>query len=173
MSLEAGDSFPSGVKFTYIPYKPETEGITACGIPIVYDTDKEFPNKKVVIVSVPGAFTPTCTANHIPPYIQKISELKSKGVDQVIVLSANDPFVQAAWGKALGGYASHEIIFASDGNAAFSKAIGHSVDLTSKGFGVRTARYAIIVDHGKVSYLEQEPSSDVTVSGVEAILAHL
>lgn len=100
--------------------------------------------------------------------------MKEKGVDQVIVISANDPFVQAAWAKALGGYTSApSIIFASDGNAAFSKAADLAVDLTSKGMGLRTARYAMIVDHGKISYVEKEPDTGVTVSGVDAILSHL
>lgn len=124
-----------------------------------------------MIVSVPGAFTPTCTANHIPPFIKKVSEIKNKGVDDIIVLSANDAFVQSAWGKALGG--ADKLIFASDGNAEFSEAAGLSVDLTDRGLGKRSARYAIIVDHGKVSYVEQEPGREVTVSGVDAILAHL
>ncbi|KAF5093758.1 hypothetical protein DV451_005149 [Geotrichum candidum] len=172
MALSVGDSFPPNVKFSYVPYTPENSDVlSACGIPTVYDTEKEFANKKVVIVSVPGAFTPTCTANHIPPFIQKVNEIKAKGVDDIIILSANDPFVQAAWGKALGG--ADKLIFASDGNAAFSEAVGLSVDLSSRGFGKRTARYAIIVDHNKVTYVEQEPGPGVTVSGVEAVLAHL
>ncbi|KAI9212974.1 hypothetical protein DS838_002174 [Geotrichum bryndzae] len=132
----------------------------------------EFPNKKIVIVSVPGAFTPTCTANHIPPYIERIEELKKKGVDKVLVLSANDPFVQSAWGKALGAKGD-DIIFVSDGNAAFSTSIGQALDLSKNGFGVRSARYAIIVDNNKVVYNEQEPGSDVTVSGIDAVLKHL
>lgn len=144
----------------------------ACGIPIAYDTAKQFPDKKVVIVAVPGAFTPTCTANHIPPFISKFSQLQAKGVDQVIVISANDPFVLSAWGKALEAK-NKDIIFASDGNAAFSESIGKTLDLTSKGFGIRTGRYAIIVDHNKVTYIDEEPGSDVTVSGVEAILNNL
>lgn len=86
-------------------------------------------------------------------------------------MSANDAFVQAAWGKALGG--ADKLIFASDGNAAFSEAIGKSLDLSARGFGKRNARYAIIVDHGKVTYIEQEPGPGVTVSGVDAILSHL
>lgn len=143
----------------------------ACGIPITYDTAKEFPNKKVVIVAVPGAFTPTCTANHIPPYIQRLKELRNKGVDDVLVISANDPFVLSAWGKAL--HAKDEIIFASDGNAAFSTKAGLDLDLSKLGFGLRTGRYAIIVDHGKVKYLEKEPGSEVTVSGIDAVLAAL
>jgi alkyl hydroperoxide reductase 1 len=163
--------FPKGIKFKYVPYREENSDVAACGIPIDYDTDKEFPSKKVVIVAVPGAFTPTCTENHIPPYIQKAQELKAKGVDDIIVLSANDPFVQAAWGKALGD--KGKLIFASDGNAAFSKSIGYTLDLTSVGFGVRTSRYAIIVDHGKVAYAEQEPGKEVSVSGIDAVLNKL
>lgn len=124
-----------------------------------------------MIVAVPGAFTPTCTANHIPPFIERISELKAKGVDQVIVISANDPFVLSAWGKALG--AKDKVIFAADGNAAFSTKIGRTLDLSKVGFGTRTARYAIIVDHNKVTYIEQEAGSDVSVSGLDAILAAL
>lgn len=184
------DAFPPNVEFTYVPYTPENSDVAgessslllnlmpssltnypACGIPITYNTSKEFPAKKVVIVSVPGAFTPTCTANHIPPFINKINEIKAKGVDDIIILSANDAFVQAAWGKALGG--ADKLIFASDGNSAFSSAIGKTLDLTARGLGKRNARYAIIVDHNKVTYVEQEPGAGVTVSGVDAILAHL
>lgn len=120
---------------------------------------------------MPGAFTPTCTANHIPPFIQKAKDIKSKGVDDIIVLSANDPFVQSAWGKALG--AKDEIIFASDADAAFSAKGDFSLDLNSKGMGNRTARYALIVDHGKITYAEKEPGSEVTVSGADAILKNL
>ncbi|ANB15015.1 Ahp1p [Sugiyamaella lignohabitans] len=172
MSLSAGSEFPKGVKFAYVPFQEEQQGVLACGIPIPYDTDKKFAGKKVVIVAVPGAFTPTCTANHIPPFISKLAEFKAKGVDQVIVLSANDPFVQSAWGKAL-GVKNNDIIFASDGNAAFSKSIGQTLDLTDKGLGIRTSRYAIIVDDGKVVYNEQEPGADVSVSGADAVLAKL
>lgn len=142
----------------------------ACGIPTVWEGDKHFPNKKIVIVSVPGAFTPTCTANHIPPFVSKYNELKAKGVDEVLVISANDAFVLSAWGKALG--AADKIIFASDGNSEFSKQIGFDLDLTSKGFGVRTSRYALIVDNGKVTYAEQD-TSGVDKSSVDAVLAKL
>jgi alkyl hydroperoxide reductase 1 len=166
--LTAGE-FPKGIKFKYIPYSEEKSDIAACGIPIDYNTDKEFPRKKVVIVAAPGAFTPACTENHIPPFIQKAKELKAKGVDDIIVLATNDPFVQAAWSKALGDKGN--LIFASDGNAEFSKSIGFCLGQTP--FGVRTSRYAIVVDHGKVTYAEQEPGRQVTVSGVDAVLAKL
>lgn len=163
-ALKAGDDFPEGVSFTYVPYKPETSAVTACGIPVKYDASKEFKDKKVVIVSVPGAFTPTCQNTHIQGYIEKLSELKAKGVDQVIVIAYNDAWVQAAWAKANG--IKDEIIFASDDNAAFSNSIGWTL-------GPRTARYAIVVDHGKVIYAEKEPGKEVTVSGVDAVLAKL
>ncbi|KAA8900839.1 hypothetical protein TRICI_006124 [Trichomonascus ciferrii] len=143
----------------------------ACGLPVVYDCDKELPNKKVIIVSVPGAFTPACTANHIPPYIEKINQLKSKGVDEIIVVSANDPFVQSAWGKALD--ARNKMIFASDGNSEFSESIGFSQDLSAKGLGRRNNRYALVVDHGIVTYAEKETGMDIGVSGVDAVLAKL
>jgi alkyl hydroperoxide reductase 1 len=172
MVLSAGNEFPKGVNFHYVPFVPEQKDVLACGIPIGYNVDKELAGKKVVIVAVPGAFTPTCTANHIPPYINKAAEFKAKGVDQIIVLSANDPFVQAAWGKALGNKDNY-VIFAADGNAAFSKSIGYSLDLTDKGFGLRTGRYALIIDNGKVTYAEAEPGADVTVSSAEAVLAKL
>ncbi|KAK9473687.1 Redoxin, partial [Dipodascopsis tothii] len=150
MVLSAGDKFPSGVVFSYIPYTPESSDIKACGIPISLDFDKKFADKKVVIVSIPGAFTPTCTANHIPPFVANIAELEGKGVDAVIVLAANDPFVMSAFGKA-NGVGESSIIFAADPAAEFSKSIGYSVDLGGA-FGTRTGRYAIIVDKGVVTY---------------------
>lgn len=166
------DSFPS-TKFNYVPETPELNDVAACGIPQPFDTDKELKGKKVVFVSVPGAFTPTCTANHIPPYIENVDKLKAKGVDKVVVISANDPFVLSAWGRALKAPKDNFVIFASDGNAAFSKSIGQSVDLAAVGFGERSARYAIIVDDGKVTYNEQEPAKEVTVSGFDAVYAKL
>ncbi|KXH25997.1 redoxin, partial [Colletotrichum simmondsii] len=98
--LKVGEQFPEGVAFQYIPHQEETADFKVCGIPIKYDTAKEFKDKKVVIVSIPGAFTPTCSASHLPGYIEHKDELKAKGVDQVIFLAYNDPFVMSGWGKA-------------------------------------------------------------------------
>ncbi|TQS33089.1 hypothetical protein Golomagni_06579 [Golovinomyces magnicellulatus] len=166
MSLKAGDSFPEGVEFTYIAPSPENKEITACGLPQKYDASKEFQNKKVVLVAVPGAFTPTCQANHIPGFISKASELKAKGIDQVVVIAFNDPFVMSAWGKANNVHDDF-IIFASDDEIKFSSKIGWTL-------GNRTGRYALIVDHGKVTYAETEESpKGVTVSGADAIIAKL
>ncbi|CDK27722.1 unnamed protein product [Kuraishia capsulata CBS 1993] len=169
--VSVGDSFPTDVKLQYIPWSEENAGVLACSIPIPYDLEKKLPGRTVVFVAVPGAFTPTCTANHIPPFVEKIGELKAKGVDDVVILSANDAFVQAAWGKALG--AKDELIFASDPLASLSAELGFTLDLSSNGFGIRTGRYAAIVKDGKITYLSQEPGAGVTVSGFDTVLAAL
>lgn len=152
----------------YVPYSKEHEGIASCANPIEYDLAKELPGKTIVITSAPGAFTPTCTEQHIPGYIQHAKDFKAKGVDKIIVLTANDPFVNAAWGKAL-GYKDEEnyIIFATDPNGALSSSLGDNyvVDLSKVGFGLRTNRYAAIVEDGKVTFLENEDAggfSDIT-----------
>ncbi|ETS76231.1 peroxiredoxin pmp20 [Pestalotiopsis fici W106-1] len=147
--LKAGDDFPEGVTFTYIPPAPETSEFSACGMPIKYNASKEFKNKKVVLFALPGAFTPTCSASHVPGYIAKFPELKAKGVDQVICLAYNDPFVMSGWGKA-NGVKDESIVFASDEGTAFSKEYGWVE-------GERTNRYGMIIDHGKVIYSEVEP----------------
>ncbi|KAJ1336035.1 alkyl hydroperoxide reductase 1 [Microdochium nivale] len=164
-ALKVGDSFPEDVKFSYVPYSPEQAEVTACGLPTNYDASKEFKNKKVVLVSVPGAFTPTCQNQHITGFIGKVEDLKKAGVDQVVVIAYNDAFVMSAWGKA-NAVKDDFIIFASDDETKFSTALGWTM-------GPRTARYAIVVDHGKVVYAEKEPQRTLDVSSVEAVLAKL
>jgi len=164
-ALSVGDSFPSGVTFTYVPYTPENGEITSCGIPIQYDASKEWADKKVVLFSVPGAFTPGCSAKHLPGFIENLPELKKKGVDVVATIAFNDAWVMSAWGKA-NGIKDDSILFLSDGGAAFSKSIGWDM-------GERTARYAMIIDHGKITYAEKEPGREVSVSSAEAVLAKL
>ncbi|KAG6043491.1 hypothetical protein E4U17_000936, partial [Claviceps sp. LM77 group G4] len=124
-----------------------------------------FKDKKVIIVAVPGAFTPTCQASHLPSYIKNREALKAKGVDRVIVIAYNDAFVMSAWGKANGIKDKDDFfIFADD--CDFSKSIGWVM-------GLRTARYAIVVDHGKVVYAERESGLGVEKSSAEAVLAIL
>jgi len=163
--LKVGDSFPSGVKFSYVPYTPETGDITSCGIPISYDASTEWADKKVVLFSVPGAFTPGCSAKHLPGFIENLPELKKKGVDVVATIAFNDAWVMSAWGKA-NGIKDDSILFLSDAGTEFSKSIGWTM-------GERTARYAIVIDHGKVIYAEKEPGREVSVSSAEAVLAKL
>ncbi|UNI13682.1 peroxiredoxin type-2 [Purpureocillium takamizusanense] len=164
-ALKAGDSFPDGVTFQYIPYAEEKEGVSSCGVPIAYDASKEFANKKVVLFSVPGAFTGTCSEKHLPGYIKNVSRFREKGVDAIACIAYNDAYVMSAWGKA-NQVKNDDILFLSDTNTAFSTSLGWLK-------GERTARYAIIIDHGKVVYAEKEPAREVTVSSAESVLAQL
>ncbi|KAL1995567.1 hypothetical protein VTN49DRAFT_1754 [Thermomyces lanuginosus] len=167
-TLKPGDSFPNDVVFSYIPYTEEKSDITACGVPIQYNASKEWADKKVVLFSVPGAFTPTCSENHLPGYIANLPKFKEKGVDIVAVLAYNDPFVMSAWSKA-NKIKDDAILFLSDTDAAFSKSIGWADPASG-----RTRRYAIAIDHGKVVYADIETERGVVKkSGAEAVLAAL
>lgn len=119
----------------------------------------------------PGAFTNTCTNNHIPDYIQKANEFKTKGYE-VYVISANDPFVMSGWGRVMGG--REDTHFANDADLAFSSGLGATIDMTSKGFGVRPARFALIADNLKITSFKVEGSpGEVTVSGAASVLEQL
>jgi len=132
----------------------------------MYDASKEFANKKVVLFAVPGAFTPGCSAKHLPGFIEKLSDLKSKGVDIVACLAFNDPYVMSAWGKA-NKVKGDDILFLSDMETKFSQALGWTM-------GERTNRYAMIIDNGKIVWGECEPGKGmVTVSSAETVLSKL
>ncbi|KAL1974188.1 hypothetical protein VTN31DRAFT_5748 [Thermomyces dupontii] len=162
--LQPGDKFPDDVVFSYIPWTPENEDIKACGIPINYYASKEWANKKVVLFALPGAFTPVCSAAHVPGYIENLPKLREKGVDVVAVLAYNDAYVMSAWGKA-NGVKGDDILFLSDPDARFSKSLGWADE---EG---RTYRYAIVIDHGKVIYAKKESAKNtLEVSKAEAIL---
>lgn len=128
--------------------------------------------KKVVIFAVPGAFTPTCHAKHVPSYLSNIDAIKAKGVDAVACVSVNDPFVMDAWGKA--NDVGDKITMLSDGNASFTKEIGLDFDGSMANLGTRSKRYAMIVDNGTVSWLAVEEAPPMMdVSGGEHVLAAL
>jgi len=169
-SIKVGDTLPKG-EFGYIPWAPELESHLACGVPSKIDTEKDWKGKKVVLFSVPGAFTPTCHINHLPPFIEKYDEFKAKGVDVIAVIAANDLFVMSGWARFEG--CKDKIIALSDPGAKWSGALDLSVDLTDKGLGVRTARYAMIIDDLVVKYVEVESAPGVSVSGADAVLAKL
>lgn len=171
------DKFPTDIKLKYVPYSTEKDSLIACGNPIDFDLAKELPGKKIVLTAAPGAFTPTCTEEHIPDYLKHLKDFKSKGIDRVVVVTANDPFVNAAWAKAL-GYKdeSNYVVFATDPNAALSKELGDNyvVDLSKAGFGVRTNRYTSIIDDGKVKFLENEDGGGFTkISSASTVLNKL
>lgn len=187
MAITEGSEFPTGIEFAHVPIDLSLVGeedALSCNIPTAFKVDKVLEQNKggkVLFVAVPGAFTPTCTANHIPPFLEHLKDLKAKGVTEVVVLSANDPFVLNAWAKLLiknakiSGSDLPTVAFALDPNAKFSSDNLISLDLTAKGLGVRTARYAFVVDADsrKVSYYGVEPGADVLVSGYDAVVAKL
>ena len=134
-------------------------------------TDELFQGKKVVLFAVPGAFTPTCSEQHLPGFIEKAGAIKSKGVDDIICLSVNDAFVMDAWGKDRG--AGDNVHMVADGNGDFSKAVGLDFDGAGIGFGLRAQRFAMIVDDGIVTKLAVEAPMKFEVSSAEAILESL
>ena len=130
-----------------------------------------FSGKKVALFSVPGAFTPTCHNDHVPGYLAKMDELKAKGIDEVACLAVNDVFVMGAWAKATG--ADGKIVFLADGNGEFAKAIGLDLDLTGGGLGLRSQRFAMVVEDGVVKVLNVEKDTGLDVSSAEKLLAAL
>lgn len=119
-------------------------------------TSEIFDGKKVVLFAVPGAFTPTCSMNHLPGYLELNDELRAKGVDTIAVVAVNDVFVMNAWSKA--NDAEGKVLFLADGNAEFTKAVGLDADLTVAGLGVRSKRYSMLVEDGVVKSLNVEDS---------------
>ncbi|WFD23377.1 peroxiredoxin type-2 [Malassezia equina] len=172
MSATTGSQVPN-TTFTYIPWAPELDSGKVCGVPTSFQAHDRWKGKKVVVVSIPGAFTPVCHQNHIPGFISKINDLKAKGVDEVVVIAVNDAFVMSGWGVNLGG--KDQIVYACDNDVAFSKALGATLDLTSKGMGVRTARYALVLDDLKISYfgLDEGNMGAPEKSSVDTVLAQL
>ncbi|MCJ8272255.1 MAG: peroxiredoxin [Psychrosphaera sp.] len=130
-------------------------------------TEALFADKKVVLFAVPGAFTPGCSQTHLPGYVVNADNIKAKGVDSIICLSVNDAFVMNAWGKAQNAEA---LIMLADGSGELTKALGLEKDITAGGMGIRSQRYAMIVENGKVTSLNVEPARGVVVSAAEAIL---
>ena len=126
--------------------------------------------KKVVLFAVPGAFTPTCSAAHLPGYVVNADEIKAKGVDAIVCLSVNDAFVMNAWSQ---GQNASEIIMAADGNGEFTKAMGLEMDGSGFGLGIRSSRYSLVAEDGKITVLNLEKGGAFEVSSAEAVLAAL
>jgi peroxiredoxin len=127
--------------------------------------------RKVVFFAVPGAFTPTCSMKHLPGFVEKYGELKAKGVDEVVCLSVNDPFVMGAWGKDQ--HAGGKVRMLADGNGEFTRAVGLEMDGSAFGLGKRSQRYAMIVKDGKVAELLVEPGPGLHASSAESVLGKL
>ncbi|ENM8380717.1 TPA: peroxiredoxin [Vibrio alginolyticus] len=142
--------------------------LTADGI-VNHDVTELFANKKVVLFAVPGAFTPTCSEAHLPGYVVLADELKAKGVDLIACVSVNDAFVMQAWGEAQN---ASEILMLGDGDASFTKALGLEMDTGGFG-GIRSQRYAMIIENGTVTKLNVEEPKEFEASKAETILAAL
>ncbi|HEY8565527.1 MAG TPA: peroxiredoxin [Beijerinckiaceae bacterium] len=161
MTIQVGDRLPQAT----------FRVMTADG-PAARTTDDVFKGRKVVLIAVPGAFTPTCHRNHLPGYVEKATEIRGRGVDAIAVTSVNDVFVMDAWAKASG--ADPDFVFLADGNADFAKALGLVLDGSGFGLGTRSQRYSMLVDDGVVKALNVEDTpSKADVSGAEMLLKTL
>jgi len=160
MTIQAGDKMPTGVF-----------GVMSGNGPGKMSTDELFAGKKVVLVSVPGAFTPTCSAKHLPGILELAEEFHKKGVDTIACTAVNDTWVMHAWGKDQG--VGDKIAMLADGNAEYAEALGLTVDSSAGGMGLRGKRFAIIVDDGIATHVAVEAPGQFEVSKAEAILAAL
>ena len=133
--------------------------------------EEVFGTGKVVLFAVPGAFTPTCSMRHLPGYLENLDTLRARGVDRVACIAVNDPFVLQAWAKDQG--VDDRITMLADGSGAFTRALGLELDLTARGLGIRSQRYAMLVEDGRVAHLGVESPGGFEVSTAESVLAHL
>ncbi len=160
MTISAGEKMPSG-----------TFGIMTDAGPGAISTDELFAGKKVVLVSVPGAFTPTCSMNHLPGFVEQAAAIKSKDVDTIACMAVNDVFVMDAWGKDRG--VGDDVLMLADGNGEYAEALGLELDASGFGMGKRGQRFAIIVEDGVATHVAVEAPGKFEVSKAEAILAAL
>jgi glutaredoxin/glutathione-dependent peroxiredoxin len=160
MTIKAGDRMPSGT----------FKRMTKDG-PANLSTDELFKGKTVVLFSVPGAFTPTCDAKHLPGFVQLADQIRAKGVDTIACMAVNDVFVMSAWGKASG--VGDKVLMLADGNGDYARALGLELDAKGYGMGQRGQRFAVIVRDGIATRVEVEAPGQFRVSAAQAILGHL
>ena len=162
--IKVGDKLPAGTLSEFV----EVEG-DGCSIgPNGFDIDKSTAGKKIAVFALPGAFTPTCSAKHVPGYVAKARELAAAGVDEIWCVSVNDPFVMGAWGREQ--KAGGKVRMMADGSADFAKATGLTLDLTSRGMGLRSNRYSMLVVDGVVKTLNVEAPGKFEVSDADTML---
>jgi len=158
MTIRIGDKLPAA---EFISFTNDGQ--------VKLSTDQVFAGKTVVLFAVPGAFTPTCSANHLPGFLEQVEAIKAKGVDTIACTAVNDHHVMKAWSKHSG--ADGKILMLADGHGHFAKAIGLDADMA--GMGLRSRRYSMIVENGVVKHLNVEEKSGVNVSGANTILTQL
>jgi len=160
MSVKAGDRVPQG---SFLRMTPEG--------PAPITTDEVFKGKKVVLFSVPGAFTPTCSNKHLPGFVEQYEAFKAKGVDAVACMAVNDVFVLDAWAKAKG--AKDKVLMLADGNGDYARALGLEMDASKFGMGMRSKRFSMIVEDGVIKELNVEAPGEFKVSAAEATVCQL
>lgn len=160
MTIKVGDTIPSMKLMTATPDGPKE-----------ISTDEIFKGKKVVMFGVPGAFTPTCSVKHLPGFLENSDAIRAKGVDQIVCLAVNDAFVLGAWAKE--NAADGRVTMLADGSGTFTKALGLELDLIGRGLGVRSQRFALVAEDGKVTHVAVEQPGGFEVSKAEAILNQL
>lgn len=166
MTIKVGDSLPQGNLYE----SPDFDAATGCPLkPVALSVPEITQGKKVVIFGVPGAFTPLCSAQHLPGYLKLYDQFKVKGVDEIWCMATNDGFVMAAWGKDQ--QAGGKVRMMGDGSAEYTRLLGLEMDLTAKGMGMRCQRFALIADNGTVTHVAVEESGKFEVSNAESILA--
>jgi peroxiredoxin len=157
MTISVGDRIPDVQVMTF-----------GAGGPTHVKTADVLGTGKVVLFAVPGAFTPTCSDYHLPSYLIRYDDLKAKGVDSIVCISVNDPFVMGAWGDAQ--QVGDKVVMLADGNGEFTKAVGLEMDGSGFGLGSRSQRYAAVIEDGVVTALQVEPGAGLSVSAADAIL---
>jgi peroxiredoxin len=167
MPIKPGERLPEGVVEEF----NETEG-PGCPVgPAKINVAEAAKGKKIIIIGLPGAFTPTCSAKHVPGYVANYDKLRAKGVDEIWCVSVNDAFVMGAWGRdqQSGG----KVRMLADGQADYAKKLGLELDMSARGWGVRSRRYAMLVEDGVVKSVNVEEPGKFEVSGAEAMLGKL
>ena len=160
MTIKVGDRLPSGNLVKVTAEGPES-----------VSTDDYFKGRRVALFSVPGAFTPTCSARHLPGFVDKADELKAKGVDEIAATAVNDAFVMGAWGQSTGS--GEAITMLADGNGDFAESVGLTMDGSKFGMGKRAQRYSMLVNDGVVEQLNVEAPGEFNVSSAEHLLGQL
>ena len=159
MTISVGDKIPAVTMIKATPEGPQ---------PV--SSAEYFAGKKVALFSVPGAFTPTCSAKHLPGFVEKAEDLKAKGVDEIVGTAVNDAFVMGAWNSAAG---SDDITMLADGNADFAEAVGLTMDGSGFGMGKRGQRFSMVIEDGTVTQLNVEEPGDFKVSSAEHMLGQM
>jgi peroxiredoxin len=160
LAIQAGDKMPAGIF-----------AVMSESGPVALSADELFAGKKVVLVSVPGAFTPTCSASHLPGFIQNAAAITAKGVDSIAFMSVNDAWVMDAWGKDQN--VAGEVTMLADGNGDYTRALGLELDGTASGMGMRGKRFAIIAEDGVATHVAVEAPGQLDVSKAESVLNNL